>query len=1304
MNATSGPAMDWLSDIANWIRELVAGQSWLAALQLSAERTPDWALVATVPVVLATLLLLVFIMGPRGRRGPRAKRVKAQPAPIAQPAVTPGAAPTPRPAALPTSEDAGGTATAQPAAAPLDARVTGIPGEGDQDRGVRVFVSSTFLDMQGERDELVGTTFLDLRRQFRERGVELLEVDLRWGVTEQDVTLDVCLSEVNRCKPYFIGLLGQRYGTLLTDSELTPELLADFPVLRDGVGRSLTEIEILQGVLNDPDTAKHALFFERDPAWLDTLNQEQRASFEEQTEPARAKLADLKARIRGTAAIVREYKTPKDIGNAVKGALGAALEASFPQVEAPDAFTQTHRLHAAYARDRLGPHIGAELYLDRFDQWMGQADAPPLLITGASGGGKSKLIAKWLQAQRAKAGNDIMFAHYLGASPDSADPIQLMRRLWEHLNRATGDTVDLPGGNVELMDVASGLVERIAQAAAFAERNDCQILIALDGLDKLSSESDLRWLPSVLPPRVKLVTSSLDGEAKGAALARGWGAIEVKPLDATGQSAFIAVTLKLWGKSDLQPLRKQRILAHPLAGLPLFLKTVLEELRVSATNAVLDARLDDYLKAGDMPGLFARVLERLERDCGRALVERALSLIEASRAGLEEAEIIAITGATPLAWAKLRNGLGDSLRDQAGRIAVSHDYLRKAVEVRYLAEEADKRAVHLAIADRFAAREADERQAEELPYQLRAAQAWLRLEELLVDLDRFEVLSARGDEELLSYWLPLRHRGRDFEDLLCRAFEARARAPEKWILADIERAFQLDDFFRFAGATGEAHRRLGEQRTTACERLLGVEHPDTLKSMGNYALTLKASGDFNGAQQLEDKVLKASIRLLGTKHPDVLASMNNLAQTLNLSGDLEDSQKLLEQALDIANQVLGPTDPATLTIMSNLAETHSGRGLYEIAQELEEQVIDARTKLLGPEHPQTLRTINNLAHTLFVRGDAAGAKALQIHALDITKRVLGPEHPDTLARMSDLATTYATLGDLDAAQELQTSVLESRERLLGKDHLDTIESTNGLAGTLFYRGDFDQAQRLLQGALDARTQLLGPEHPNTLNTMNDLAGVLYAKGDLGDAKDLFQQALNAMRKVLGAEHPTTLITMRGLAKTLIALGDAEAAESIQRRVVETRESVFGSDHSDTIASMDALAEIRIARGDWDGAQLISERALEIMTHRLGPEHPEILNRTNNLAVTLRENGRNSEALRLLESVLEVRVRTAGDKNSATVTTRASIARTLNAMGRNDEALALMRVVLHQRTESLGADHPETKRAEAFVAQYAASMH
>lgn len=73
-------------------------------------------------------------------------------------------------------------------------------------RTVRLFISSTFRDFAGERDILVRRIFPELRRRCRERQVELVDVDLRWGITEaeaqQGKVLPICLAEIDRSRPY----------------------------------------------------------------------------------------------------------------------------------------------------------------------------------------------------------------------------------------------------------------------------------------------------------------------------------------------------------------------------------------------------------------------------------------------------------------------------------------------------------------------------------------------------------------------------------------------------------------------------------------------------------------------------------------------------------------------------------------------------------------------------------------------------------------------------------------------------------------------------------------------------------------------------------------------------------------------------------------------------------------------------------------------------------------------------------------------------------------------------------------------
>jgi hypothetical protein len=83
-----------------------------------------------------------------------------------------------------------------------------------QHKTVRVFISSTFKDMHSERDYLVKNVFPELRERCALRGLELIDVDLRWGVTEEEVqsgkALEICLGEIEKSRPFFIGLIGER--------------------------------------------------------------------------------------------------------------------------------------------------------------------------------------------------------------------------------------------------------------------------------------------------------------------------------------------------------------------------------------------------------------------------------------------------------------------------------------------------------------------------------------------------------------------------------------------------------------------------------------------------------------------------------------------------------------------------------------------------------------------------------------------------------------------------------------------------------------------------------------------------------------------------------------------------------------------------------------------------------------------------------------------------------------------------------------------------------------------------------------
>ena len=82
------------------------------------------------------------------------------------------------------------------------------------------FVSSTFSDMQAERDILHQRVFPRIRKQLEPYGEDIEGLDLRWGVDTSNMSekesgkhvVKICIDTIDRCKPYMIILIGERYG------------------------------------------------------------------------------------------------------------------------------------------------------------------------------------------------------------------------------------------------------------------------------------------------------------------------------------------------------------------------------------------------------------------------------------------------------------------------------------------------------------------------------------------------------------------------------------------------------------------------------------------------------------------------------------------------------------------------------------------------------------------------------------------------------------------------------------------------------------------------------------------------------------------------------------------------------------------------------------------------------------------------------------------------------------------------------------------------------------------------------------
>jgi tetratricopeptide (TPR) repeat protein len=360
--------------------------------------------------------------------------------------------------------------------------------------------------------------------------------------------------------------------------------------------------------------------------------------------------------------------------------------------------------------------------------------------------------------------------------------------------------------------------------------------------------------------------------------------------------------------------------------------------------------------------------------------------------------------------------------------------------------------------------------------------------------------------------------------------------------------------------------------------LLTDEHPDTLLSIGDLALTYWNQGRWKDAEELFVQVMQTSKKVLTDEHPDMLLSIANLAATYSNQGRWKEAEELEVQVMQMRRRVLTDEHPDTLTSMANLAVTYWNQGRWKEAEELEVQVMQMRKRVLTDEHPDTLLSIGNLASTYRNQGRWNEAEELEVQVMQMRKRLLTDEHPHTLISMRNLAATYSKQGRWKEAEELQVQAMQMSKRVLTDKHPDTLISMGNLASTYRNQGRWKEAEEMQMQVLQTMKRVLTDEHPATLTSMGNLALTYRDQGRWKEAEELQVQVLQAMKRVLGDEHPDTLTSMHYLAITLELQARHEEALALMERCFQLREQILGEEHPDTQSSLSTLSDWRAECG------------------------------------------------------------------------------------------------------------------------------
>lgn len=664
---------------------------------------------------------------------------------------------------------------------------------------VRVFISSTFRDFHAERDYLVKYVFPELREWCHLSKLHLVDIDLRWGVTREEAengkVLDICLEHIDDSRPFFICMLGNRYGWVPKIGEVSENIKKKHHSFDIKTRCSITHLEILHAVLDPLEfsdenvSIPHAYFYFRDENSLPSLEDlsefsdgeraEYQKAFIEKDQDLYSKLAELKIKIKDyiknigiksgnqkeledrlfTYSPVFDSKAlnPEDdklhgrftkeslkaFGERVKADLKKAFELQFQ--ERIDYLSKKHKenlleteldYHEAFVENRTRLFIGREKLLHELYDYVDNDSKKILAIYGEPGSGKSALLAQFYN--KIKESKLLIIPHFIGASPGSTSLHRFLMRMCEELKKKFNITDEIPIETIKLPLAFHDFLDKATES----------IVIIVDGLnqfDEANNAHDLSWLPFKLNQNIKIIVSTLGGETWNSLQKRTDSILNVTPLTDYEQQKIIkkmpSVFCKTLDKEHIKTLLTKKATRNPL-----YLKVVLNELRVFGSFEKLG---DTIVKLPEtVIGIFSRLLTRLEEEHGRTIVQRLFCLIECSRHGLNVKELKEmIVNDNELSHVVILRQIREYLHNRGNLIDFFHRDLSKAIRKRYLAEASGipDRTIkwHGILAEYFMTKPIFHdkknkvpysRKSVEQPWQQIKAEMWDELEDTLCDL------------------------------------------------------------------------------------------------------------------------------------------------------------------------------------------------------------------------------------------------------------------------------------------------------------------------------------------------------------------------------------------------------------------------------------------------------------------------------------------------------------------------------------------------------------------------------------------
>jgi hypothetical protein len=329
--------------------------------------------------------------------------------------------------------------------------------------------------------------------------------------------------------------------------------------------------------------------------------------------------------------------------------LSVSIQAEIDRIKPLEAQSESE-YHAQHMRELSELVIGRDKEIADILRYIEDTEVKlPMILTGASGIGKSAVMAKVINYALYKEDRQILY-RFCGITEKSSSMQSLMVSLLGDI----GITIDVPHDMDDVKELSSWNEpkrDRVAEAISDALFSINQpTVIFIDALDQMGDRNKLEWLPSELPHNLKIIFSVLNDEKYQDDSYYFEKLTSLYPMNAFRPLGYldnlltaekiITETLKQHNRK-LQPHQMEYVLRqYAKVNIPFYLKIACEEIRYWDSE-----KTEEELNFSDNQcGIASEYIENLHKlyHHDKELVKKVFGYIFAARESMTEAQLYEI--------------------------------------------------------------------------------------------------------------------------------------------------------------------------------------------------------------------------------------------------------------------------------------------------------------------------------------------------------------------------------------------------------------------------------------------------------------------------------------------------------------------------------------------------------------------------------------------------------------------------------------------------------------------------------------